>query len=72
MASQITTSIEHSSDKNVINKANAIIVVNVAVAVIYHENQYLLGFRDASQHQGNRYEFVGGKIEDDETAKQAR
>ena len=71
MARQITTSIEHSSDKNVINKANAITVVNVAVAVIYHENQYLLGFRDASQHQGNRYEFVGGKIEGDETAKQA-
>lgn len=71
MASQITTSIEHSSDKNVINKANAVTVVNVAVAVIYHDNQYLLGFRNASQHQGNRYEFVGGKIEDDETAKQA-
>ena len=63
MASQITTSIEHSSHKNGISNANAITVVNVAVAVIYHDNHYLLGFRDASQHQGNRYEFVGGKIE---------
>ncbi|MFP6813955.1 MAG: hypothetical protein VB956_11675 [Moraxella sp.] len=36
-------------------------VVNVAVAVIHFNNQYLLGFRHASQHQGNRYEFVGGK-----------
>ena len=71
MASQITTSIEHSSHKNGISNANAITVVNVAVAVIYHDNHYLLGFRDASQHQGNRYEFVGGKIESDETAKQA-
>ena len=71
MAIQITTSIEHSSHKNGISNANAITVVNVAVAVIYHDNQYLLGFRDASQHQGNRYEFVGGKIEGDETAKQA-
>ncbi len=71
MVSQIMTSIEHSSDKNAMSNTNAITVVNVAVAVIYHENQYLLGFRDASQHQGNRYEFVGGKIESDETAKQA-
>ena len=45
-------------------------VVNVAVAVIHFNNQYLLGFRHASQHQGNRYEFVGGKIEPDETPKQ--
>ena len=45
-------------------------IVNVAVAVIYFNNRYLLGYRDASQHQGNRYEFVGGKIEADETPKQ--
>ena len=45
-------------------------VVNVAVAVIHFNNQYLLGFRHVSQHQGNRYEFVGGKIEPDETPKQ--
>ena len=46
-------------------------IVNVAVAVIHYKNQYLLGFRDAAQHQGNRYEFVGGKIEIDESATQA-
>ena len=46
-------------------------IVNVAVAVIHYQAQYLLGFRDAAQHQGNRYEFVGGKIEANETAKQA-
>lgn len=45
-------------------------VVNVAVAVIHFNKQYLLGFRHASQHQGNRYEFVGGKIEPNETPKQ--
>lgn len=45
-------------------------VVNVAVAVIHFNNQYLLGFRHASQHQGNRYEFVGGKIEPAETPTQ--
>ncbi|MGB2082743.1 MAG: NUDIX domain-containing protein, partial [Psychrobacter sp.] len=50
------------------NKPN---IVNVAVAVIHYKDQYLLGFRDATQHQGNRYEFVGGKIEADESAAQA-
>ncbi|MGM8884943.1 NUDIX domain-containing protein [Psychrobacter sp. 1U2] len=43
-------------------------VVNVAVAVIYYQDQYLLGYRDREQHQGDRYEFVGGKIEANETA----
>ena len=42
-------------------------VVNVAVAVIHFNKQYLLGFRHASQHQGNRYEFNGGKIVPNET-----
>lgn len=46
-------------------------IVNVAVAVIHYQEQYLLGFRSAQQHQGNRYEFVGGKIDADETVKQA-
>ena len=46
-------------------------IVNVAVAVIHYKDQYLLGFRDATQHQGNRYEFVGGKIEANELAAQA-
>ncbi len=43
-------------------------VVNVAVAVIYYEEQYLLGYRNREQHQGDRYEFVGGKIDAEETA----
>lgn len=46
-------------------------IVNVAVAVIHHKERYLLGFRDATQHQGNRYEFVGGKIDSNESAEQA-
>ena len=37
--------------------------VKVAVAVIHYQDHYLLGFRNSSQHQGNRYEFVGGKID---------
>lgn len=53
------------------SKTKNITTVNVAVAVIYYKTKYLLGFRDAAQHQGNRYEFVGGKIEADESAEQA-
>lgn len=45
-------------------------VVNVAVAVIHFNNQYLLGYRNAHQHQGEKYEFIGGKIEVEETPKQ--
>ncbi|MBH0064959.1 NUDIX domain-containing protein [Psychrobacter sp. SZ93C1] len=47
------------------------VIVNVAVAVIHHKEHYLLGFRNATQHQGNRYEFVGGKIDANESAEQA-
>lgn len=46
-------------------------LINVAVAVIHYGERYLLGFRNAAQHQGNLYEFVGGKIEPDERAEQA-
>ena len=47
------------------------VIVNVAVAVIHYKEQYLLGFRNTTQHQGNRYEFVGGKIDTNESAEQA-
>lgn len=42
--------------------------IDIAIAVIHYQQQYLLGFRDSAQHQGNRYEFVGGKIDERETA----
>ena len=46
-------------------------IVNVAIAIIHYQQQYLLSYRDVSQHQGDRYEFVGGKIETNETAHAA-
>ncbi|WP_352338135.1 NUDIX domain-containing protein [Psychrobacter sp. 16-MNA-CIBAN-0192] len=46
-------------------------IVNVAIAVIYYQDKYLLGFRHHAQHQGNKYEFIGGKIEANETATKA-
>lgn len=55
------------NDRAVVNKA----IINVAIAVIHHQQQYLLGFRNSSQHQGDRYEFVGGKIDAHETAAAA-
>lgn len=59
------------SESNSPSAITNVTIVNVAVAVIHYQNQYLLGFRDAAQHQGNRYEFVGGKIEATESAEQA-
>ncbi len=53
------------------SKDGTVINIDVAVAVIHFGEQYLLGFRNAKQHQGNRYEFIGGKIETNESAKQA-
>ena len=52
-------------------ESKKITIINVAVAVIHFKEQYLLGFRSAEQHQGNRYEFVGGKIDANENAEQA-
>ena len=40
--------------------------VNVAVAILHYQDQYLLGYRNANQHQGEKYEFIGGKIESSE------
>lgn len=76
MPSHSNSSINNSSDTNKASTNEAgtdkpVTIVNVAVAVIYHQEQYLLGFRNALQHQGNRYEFVGGKIDSNETAQQA-
>lgn len=45
-------------------------VVDVAVGVIMRGDQVLISWRHASQHQGNRYEFPGGKIDPHETAAQ--
>ncbi|WP_019672626.1 NUDIX domain-containing protein [Psychrobacter lutiphocae] len=45
--------------------------IEVAIAVIHYAQHYLLSFRDAQQHQGNRYEFVGGKLDPNESPLQA-
>lgn len=46
-------------------------VVNVAIALLFHQTKVLVGWRTAEQHQGNKHEFPGGKVEDGETPEQA-
>ncbi len=47
-------------------------LVHVAVAVIVNQHeQVLISKRSAAQHQGNKWEFPGGKVEQGETSRQA-
>lgn len=45
--------------------------INVAIAVIIFEKSVLVGWRGAEQHQGNKNEFPGGKVEHGETPENA-
>lgn len=41
--------------------------IHVAIAILLHQNKVLVGWREANQHQGNKHEFSGGKVEEGET-----
>ena len=45
--------------------------IRVAAAVIFVNGQFLLSKRKAEQHQGNKWEFPGGKIDEGESVEQA-
>lgn len=45
--------------------------VHVAVGVVEQDGQILLARRHQHQHQGNLWEFPGGKVEAGETVQQA-
>ena len=45
--------------------------VDVAIAILLHKSKVLVGWRQANQHQGNKHEFPGGKVEKGETPEQA-
>lgn len=45
--------------------------VDVAIAILLHKTKVLVGWRQANQHQGNKHEFPGGKVEVGETPEQA-
>lgn len=38
-------------------------IVDVAIAILLHKSKVLVGWRQADQHQGNKHEFPGGKVE---------
>ncbi|OTG59182.1 dGTP triphosphohydrolase [Acinetobacter sp. ANC 3903] len=42
-------------------------IIHVAIAILLHQNNVLVGWREAKQHQGNKYEFPGGKVKEGET-----
>lgn len=46
-------------------------LVQVAIAILLHQGKVLVGWRQAEQHQGNKHEFPGGKVEAGETPEQA-
>lgn len=46
-------------------------IVQVSIALLLHRNKLLVGWREAKQHQGNKHEFPGGKVEQGETPVQA-
>lgn len=45
--------------------------VRVAVGVIYREQRFFITKRSPSAHQGDKWEFPGGKVELNETVVQA-
>ena len=46
-------------------------IVDVAIAILLHKSKVLVGWRQVNQHQGNKHEFPGGKVEQGETPEQA-
>ena len=45
--------------------------IHVAIAILFYQNQILVGWREAEQHQGNKSEFPGGKVEQGESPLEA-
>lgn len=45
--------------------------LHIAIAILRHHQNILVGRREAQQHQGNKHEFPGGKVEAGETPVQA-
>lgn len=42
-------------------------IIHVAIAILLDQNKVLVGWREAKQHQGNKHEFPGGKVEEGES-----
>jgi len=46
-------------------------IIDVAISLLFYRKKVLVGWRNIDQHQGNKYEFPGGKLEEGETAERA-
>lgn len=46
-------------------------IISVAVAVLRYADKFLVAKRHMHQHQGGKWEFIGGKIDSNESAEQA-
>lgn len=46
-------------------------MIDVAIAVICYGDEYLLAYRQKGLHEGDKLEFVGGKVEVGETEQMA-
>lgn len=45
--------------------------IDVAIGLLFHRGKVLVGWRKAEQHQGNKHEFPGGKVETGESPVEA-
>lgn len=46
-------------------------IIDVAIGILLNKNKVLVGWREAKQHQGNKHEFPGGKVESNESPVEA-
>ena len=46
-------------------------VIDIAIGLLLHRGKVLVDWRQAKQHQGNKYEFPGGKVESGESPEEA-
>ena len=60
-----------STISNIPHKTQMTKRIHVAVGVIYKDKQFFLTKRLENAHQGGKWEFPGGKVEEDETVHQA-
>lgn len=59
--------LEQSREQGTMSKPQ----IDVAIAILLHQDKVLVGWREAKQHQGNKHEFPGGKVEQGESPEQA-
>lgn len=45
--------------------------LHISIAILLHQSKVLVGWREENQHQGNKHEFPGGKVEQGETPVEA-